>query len=339
MVGAPAYELKILKKMKKKSTFKYLLGALLLGSVVTACDKFEDDVPPARMAALILNDDHYTTLKNHGLQLHVLANDSIGSTTTVQFAQPQNGLIQTDSSGAVYYQPAPNFIGTDVFTYKACLGSDCATANVTISVVQDTTNYCVTKAFDDTRNIFVGPAATWDTISVLRNDLLCGNTTTTINISQQPLHGMASVNPFNQIEYYGTTGYFGPDELTYTISNANGQATAKLKLNIQRSTQPCYTTARPDSVLTNRIPGTTLDSVSIRVATNDIICPNGGPVTITPVNPLPQYGTLNVAFSGVNTRFIYMTRQNSPATFNDSFQYRLCQGNNCSTTTVYIRRR
>src|SRR6478735_6614893 len=221
--------------MKKINSIKYLLVAFLFGAAVTACDKFENDVPPARMASLILHDDHYTTLKNHGLQLHVLANDSIGSTATLQFSQPQNGFIQTDSVGNVYYQPVPNFTGTDAFTYKACLGNDCATANVTINVQNDSTSNCTIQAFDD---IFTLLNGTHDSIPVLLNDNLCGVSpaNTLVSISQQPAHGYAFVTSTNHIRFAANANYSGPDELTYQITNSKGTSTAKVRYTIN-STQ------------------------------------------------------------------------------------------------------
>ena len=158
--------------MKKLNTLKYLLGAVLLGATITACDKFEDDVPPARMTGLSLNDDFYSTIKNQRVLLNVLDNDTIGSTATLQFTQPQQGTLQTDSVGTMYYYPGPNFVGTDAFTYKACLDNNCATANVTINVIQDsTTTGCTVRAFDDIRHIKQNHD---DTINVTMNDNLCG---------------------------------------------------------------------------------------------------------------------------------------------------------------------
>src|SRR5688500_15951345 len=136
--------------MKKLNSFKYLAGALLAGAFFTACDKFEDDVPPARMTNLIVNNDHYTTLKNQRVQMNVLANDTIGGTATLTFGQPQHGTIQAGNNGDVFYQPTANYTGPDSFTYTACLGTNCGTAVVNIDVRNgggtDTTTVCTVKA-------------------------------------------------------------------------------------------------------------------------------------------------------------------------------------------------
>lgn len=324
--------------MKNINYFRTLLGALVLGLTITACDKFEDDVPPARMAGLSLNDDFYTTSKNLRVQLNVLANDTIGSSATVQFTQPQHGNILPDSSGHMFYKPLPNFVGTDVFTYKACLDDNCATANVTITVQNDSTNTCIIKAYDDVLTVYQNSS---DSINVMSNDNLCTTSYWTgIGLYLPALHGFASLLPDKSIIYRADSSFVGTEELSYTINNSYGTSTAKLRINVLPKQPTCHVIARPDSAYTKPIPGTTLDSVSIKVVANDFICAAGAPVTIVPITTGPIYGSLNITNNtGINTRIIYTTSPNAPSYFNTSFQYRLCQGNNCSVSTVYIMRR
>ena len=325
--------------MKKLNTLKYLLGAVLLGATITACDKFEDDVPPARMTGLSLNDDFYSTIKNQRVLLNVLDNDTIGSTATLQFTQPQQGTLQTDSVGTMYYYPGPNFVGTDAFTYKACLDNNCATANVTINVIQDsTTTGCTVRAFDDIRHIKQNHD---DTINVTMNDNLCGivpnPNNTTVTIISGPQNGHASVQSFdNKIYYSPKLNYSGQDELTYRITNSKGTSTARVLFSIQPGPTVCYVSAKTDSAYINRVLGT-IDTVSTIIVANDILCPNAGPVTVTlqgQTQKQTQYGLFQVVGTGTNTRLIYTTTAGK--NFTDFVLYNLCQGNNCSSAYVYV---
>lgn len=328
--------------MKKLNTLTYFLGAVLLGSAITACDKFEDDVPPARMTELKLNDDAYTTNKNQRVALNVLANDTIGSAATVQFSPPQHGSLQPDSLGTMYYYPGSNFVGTDAFTYKACLGNDCATANVTITVKQDSTSTgCTIQAFNDIRTLKQNYA---DTLNVLLNDNLCGISPSvnnaTITIINPPKHGGTFHQAWdNRIYYFPNVNYVGTDEYTYQVTTSKGTATAKVIYNIVSNPQTCRVVAMPDSARTIPVFGTTQDSVTVKVGLNDYICPGAGPATITLPTTHTAYGSLILYNTGLNTRIIYVTNQNAPASYHEYFTYRLCQGNNCSDAKVLIMRR
>ncbi len=326
--------------MKKIIPIKYLLGALLLAGALTACDKFEDDMMPISMGNLMVYDDHYTTLKNQRVQMNVLANDTIGSTATVQFTSPQTGTIETDSTGKVYYNPDPNFIGTDSFSYKACLDNNCATANVTVNVVNDTTGGCIVKAFDEVRTIKQNLN---DTIDVLKNDNLCGVSasynTTSITIINPPINGRAFVQPWdNKISYRPRMNYVGVDELTYRITNSNGTATAKVIMNINASPQHCMVQAFPDSVYINRVFGYG-DTVSISVVDNDNICPQNGNLGIVSVGltgaTQTQHGVFTTVGTGASTRIIYTTMGGN--NFTDKVRYSLCQNGFCSYADLTIR--
>lgn len=309
-----------------------ILGVLTLGSLFTACDNFDKDVPPARMSQVIVNDDTFTTKKNQGVQLDVLANDSIGGQATLQFSPPAHGTIQTNSNGTVFYQPDLDFIGNDNFNYKACIGNDCATALITIQVKNDSINTCTVKANDDFRSIDASYYP-YKIMQVLMNDNLCGIDTlaTNVKITNGPAHGQAYVTSLNKIYYTPANNYFGPDVITYTISNSKGLSTAKIYIDLV-----CWTIPNPDVANVVRHLGTFSDSVSINLLKNDKICPNKAPVTLSVVGPLiGNYGTFMVAPNG---RVIYTTSYPGK-NVSDHLTYRICQGNDCSNSglTVYIK--
>lgn len=305
--------------MKKNCFLKYIPAMLLGGVLITACEKeVEEPVVPARTAATVA-DDYYNTKRNQAVELKVLTNDPIGTSATVQYGQPVNGTIQ-NTNGAVFYVPGSNFSGLDSLSYTACLGNDCATAMVRIKVLPDSAGTCVTQAVDDVRNMFYGYA---DTISVLKNDQLCGigPNSTQISITQSPLHGQASINFLKQVSYFPDPNYTGPDELTYSISNSNGRSSAKLRLNVNPA--PCQIRANHDNAYLQRVLGT-VDTISVNVLANDIICPNNGPITVQLVNTgQPQHGTFNMIGTGAKTRIIYTTSAGKG--FTDQILYNISQ--------------
>ena len=57
------------------------------------------------------------------------------------FLNPSNGIATVNLDGSIQYDPAPNYFGTDSFTYSACdPGGLCdqAIVSITINSVEDT---------------------------------------------------------------------------------------------------------------------------------------------------------------------------------------------------------
>ena len=84
------------------------------------------------------SDDAANTDQNAPVVIAVLDNDSDpdGDPLAVdQVTQPANGTAVVNADNTVTYTPAPDFVGTDSFTYAACDPSDaCDSATVTVTV-------------------------------------------------------------------------------------------------------------------------------------------------------------------------------------------------------------
>ncbi|MFK7904729.1 MAG: Ig-like domain-containing protein, partial [Chitinophagales bacterium] len=110
--------------------------------VKTSCDTGGNDI--------IAVDDFAVAIENTFVLLGVLGNDSDpqGDDFSLQsFIQPPNGVVTETEEGLLKYEPNPNFVGVDVFTYTICdVNGNCAVATVTIEVISDGIQDCTEVA-------------------------------------------------------------------------------------------------------------------------------------------------------------------------------------------------
>ena len=87
-------------------------------------------------------DDRSTTTINTPVVVNVLGNDiPNGATTPNVVATPANGTVVVNVDGSIEYRPNTNFEGTDTFVYKLCNTDGCASATVTVDVVNKIVPY------------------------------------------------------------------------------------------------------------------------------------------------------------------------------------------------------
>ena len=81
-------------------------------------------------------DDAVTTDQNVAVTFDVSANDNgpAGTETYTVTADVSNGTLVNNGGGSFDYTPNIDFCGDDAFTYEYCVDSDCAQANVAITV-------------------------------------------------------------------------------------------------------------------------------------------------------------------------------------------------------------
>src|SRR5206468_1096202 len=96
--------------------------------------------------APVANNDAYTTAEDTPLTVTapgVLANDTDvdgDSLTAILVSAPTHGSLGLNANGSFTYTPAPNFNGTDSFTYTAndaTADSNVATVTLTVTAVND----------------------------------------------------------------------------------------------------------------------------------------------------------------------------------------------------------
>jgi outer membrane autotransporter protein len=142
----------------------------------------------------------------------------------VQVSAPANGNAVLNGN-AVTYTPAPNFAGTDTFTYTARDGfgqTDTATVRVTIIAP-------ALAAMDDTADTLTGTPVI---IPVLINDI--GMELTIIQVGN-PGHGSATISAGNTITYTSASEFTGVDAFTYTITDGIRIDSASVTVTVTRS--------------------------------------------------------------------------------------------------------
>lgn len=158
----------------------------------------------------------------------VLANDSDpeGQVLTAQLvASVQHGALTLNGDGSFHYSPATNYFGADSFTYRAFDGirnSAVTTVSITVTPVNDPPvavgdNF---RAALDT--LLTVPAAS----GVLANDSDPENSPLTAQLVSSTTHGVLSLNSDGSFTYMPATGYLGPDNFTYRISDGTLTSTA-----------------------------------------------------------------------------------------------------------------
>src|SRR4029453_15336394 len=174
--------------------------------------------------------------------IDVLANDTdpdnltgpanTGLTVTA-VTQGTHGTVAFTATG-VTYTPAPNYYGTDSFTYTikdADGASDTATVNVSVTKVNDTPD-----AVDDAPAAFVEDS-TNNAIDVLANDTDPDNLTPpangglTVTAVTQGTHGTVAFTPRGG-PHTPAGNYYGADSFTYTIRDGALTDTATVTVSV-----------------------------------------------------------------------------------------------------------
>ena len=280
------------------------------GVVDISVGAFND--PPAAVS------DNATTDEDTPVTIGVLANDSDpeGDDLSIEsVTQGVNGLVSINPDGTLTYEPAPDFNGSDSFTYTVSDGnggSDQASVSVTVNAVND-----APVAVNDTAET---QEDTPITIDVLANDSdVDGDALTIQNVTQH--NGVVHVNPDGTLAYDPTPNFSGTDDFYYTVIDGNGgHATAAVTVAvISENDAPL---AADQSVSTNED-----ESVAITLTGSDV---DGDPLTFSIVTS-PANGQL----TGTTPNLTYTPTENYFGS--DFFTYTASDGElNSETATVSI---
>ncbi|MBL8788377.1 MAG: tandem-95 repeat protein, partial [Deltaproteobacteria bacterium] len=195
-------------------------------TVVTLTFPKENRRPVAR-------DDVATTPEDTAVLVAVLINDedADGDPLTVAaiFSEPRHGTATLLPDNTILYEPGSDYIGTDVFAYRACDDRglcDQAYVVVTVTPMNDPPT-----AQDDSISIEKDEVVQ---IDVLWNDYdRDGDLIDLQGIVTPPARGLAFVNPDGTVTYQPPTGFVGVDTFTYRICDPQGAcATAKVTVDV-----------------------------------------------------------------------------------------------------------
>ncbi|WP_405252247.1 Ig-like domain-containing protein [Dokdonia sp. Asnod3-C12] len=284
-------------------------------------------IPTSKNDPPVANADTGVTEINTPVEGSVLSNDfdPDGDPITVTAnTDPSNGVLVMNPDGTYEYTPNTDFVGEDTFTYTICDNGNpaaCDTATVTIQVIPDFAN--ITVANDDA---YLGTIDTDVLGSVLDNDTDPEGDAQTASLATDPSNGSVILNADGTFTYTPDSGYTGPDEFTYTVTDAQG---AKDTATVSLVIAPVSNTTTAIDDINNTYVNT---AVTGNVLTNDDDAE--GDIQTVSSNTDPSNGVLVMNPDGT-----YEYTPNTDFVGEDTFTYTVCDDGNpqaCDTAIVYL---
>ncbi len=266
----------------------------------------------------------YSTETNNPLPLSapgVLTNSSNSGDGETLTAVPETvtttdgGTATVNSDGSTTYTPAPNFQGTDTFTYQVKNENGLLSAPATVSiVVTDQNPVAINDSYaTETNNLLTVPVGT----GVLFNDSNSGDgEALTSVLVAQATNGVVTLNTNGSFSYAPNHDFQGTDTFTYQAKNANGLLSNTATVSIVVTDQaPAGAASQSYSTETN----TPLPLSAPGVLTNSSNSGDGEAVTAVPETvTTTDGGTATVNSDGSTT---YTPAPNFQGT--DSFTYQV----------------
>ncbi|MEX7471267.1 Ig-like domain-containing protein, partial [Mycobacterium adipatum] len=238
-----------------------------------------NDVPVA-------GNDSYTVNEDSTLAGNVLSNDSDAeslSLTATLVSGPTHGTLTLYPNGSFTYTPAPNYKGTDSFTYTASDGTAISSvAVVSISVAPDN-KVPVANADSYTGNEDSALAG-----NVLANDTDADGNTLTATLISGPAHGSLELHADGTFTYTPVLNYNGADSFTYTASDGTATssvATVSITVSAVNDTPVAVGDAAStdeDTVLTGNVLSNDSDVDGNTLTASLVDGPANGTLTLNP---------------------------------------------------------
>lgn len=226
------------------------------------------------------------------------------------------GLV---NDSCITYLPLPGFTGLDTIAIYGCNDAgQCDTIHINVHV-----GCTEPTAINDVLSMTSGQ--TTATIPVLDNDSdICGNPLT-VNLLNQPAHGIATANADGTITYTPNAGYSGTDVFTYESCTpcATGPVCDEATVTITIP-PPVSVTFDPQPDIASTPFNT---AVTINVLSND----GGTNPDVTGIVIDPLHGT---AVSNANNTITYTPSAGYSGT--DYFFYEVCNNSTCETVLVTV---
>jgi len=265
-------------------------------------------------------DDTYAATEDTSLTVPitsgVLSNDNPTSGLTASLvSSTSHGTLSLAVDGSFTYQPAPNYSGADIFTYKASngsLSSNVATVTINVSAAND-----APAASNDSYSMTQGGTLTVAAPGLLGNDSDpdAGNTLTAVNFGAAS-SGTVSGNANGGFSYTPAANFTGTATFTYQAQDNSGAtsnvATVSIKVNPNQAplaVDDTANTTRNVAVVVNVIandsdPDGTIAANTVAIVTR----PNKGGTLIVNANGTVTY-TPKLNFRGTDV-FTYNVKDN-----------------------------
>jgi|GEM_PF-1254698 len=186
----------------------------------------------------IANPDSAEMSEDGGtIAIAVLDNDTFApdvgeSLVVLGVTQPANGTA-TFSGTQVFYEPDPDFWGTDTFEYALGDGNG-GTASGVVTITVHPVNDAQPVAADDSYTVAEGHALRGN---VLFNDSDADRDPLSASLLVGPQHGSLSLNANGSFTYVPDGGFAGTDSFSYVVSDGQG-GTATGFVSIAASPEP-----------------------------------------------------------------------------------------------------
>jgi hypothetical protein len=278
--------------------------------------------------------DYVYGVNHDPVTVDVTSNDIIcGGNVVVSIYKPENSFPpyfgQAEVIGnKIKYIPNSTFHSSDKIVYKISNSTDTSRAAYGI-VYLTRDSVCSFRLGNDQYISNEYAVDSLITIPVFQNDSLCHAINQyQVNLKVAPAHGQASPvsNGFNY-KVPATVSFPFSDYFTYEVCIDASCRTARVDIKLKKdSMTTCAIKARADSVdiSSNNNMLTYLD-----VLLNDTTCGNLNTFRIT---KSPSYGTSTV----INRKIAY--ERNALQEKDDTLEYEICNGEECSSAVVYIKR-
>ena len=240
--------------------------------------------------------------------------------TIIRYGQPAHGTFSQNPDGSISYIANAGYAGPDELTYTVSDGQ----GNETVGTLRLTiTPAALNRApvvQDEYLTLQAGVLATGFPSDLLANDSDADGDALRIVRYGQPSHGTFTQNPDGSISYISEPGYAGPEVITYTVSDGQGnETTGALRLTIVGAPNTAPTAVNDTTTVAQD------GSVTIAVLSNDTD-PDKDTLSVSAVASAAN-GTATLNADG---RITYAPKAGFTGT--DSFSYTVSDGKGGSST-------
>lgn len=260
--------------------------------------------------------DRRATPEDTSITIRVADNDSdsdgsIDPTSVRLVSGPSNGTASVNADGTIRYSPRLDFSGTDVLTYsirdQQGATSNSATVTISVTAVND-----APLAGDISVSVPRGTATQINLTSSIV-DVDSAVNFASLAVVSSPQHGTISrVGSTGAFLYTPSSGYSGPDEFTYRVSDQEGAQSNIARVTLQVGSSNANPVASADSFVVIQGTPKLLD-----VKKNDVDSDDAMASVVLLITSQPANGAASILNGQIN----YV----ASASFQgrDSFQYRL----------------
>lgn len=270
------------------------------------------------------------------VSIDVISNDIICSNdVVVSVYKPENsfppyfGQAEAKENKIIYY-PGTSFSGADKIMYKITDSND--PKRIAFGMVYITSDSsCSFSVWDDLYEYNTLTEGTALILTAFVNDSLCHALNEyQVNIKSGPLYGAASLvsNGF-LYQFPDSIGFTFNDHFIYEVCIDADCKTARVDIKLKMdSVWTCSFYATPDSI---DMVNSTVALMYLDVLNNDSTCDSLKSFALT---KMPMYGT---AFVNEEKKAIGYERD-PLMNKDDTLEYEICDGKECSTASVFIKR-